>query len=366
MTDAAVNGDEAPSVTGASLLAPDGELGDQLEASLRNRSATTTEAPLSLTPPQDAAASPFDFVLSGDGTAFGAVSHSADSPAATIIAAAERALDRDIGLLVIGDSIGCTEQAAAALLEPYRTRRPEGLLLHDADEPLTLPDGSTPVVAADGPGEWVLSTDGELRYRVDDAWVIRGHVEAPVTSFDIDVALLEPPAGTTASDGADREHDAGDRRVSRLGDRYPVPAPVVPSQPEFYSALPAIELTYWDDGTVHAATHRLSWRLVGIDDVPPGIVATEVASYTDRYLCYGDGVAVDTVLDRFGDWYAVRTDRPRPPRQLVASRLPRIKRRVTDDGIERLVADRQWIIPPGTNAPACPLGAAPTDKDEEG
>lgn len=296
---------------------------------------------------------PFDFVTALGNTDFGGIEHTNFTRPATIIAAAEHAIERDIGLFVIGRIHIDAEQAASVLAEPYRDRRPDGLVLYGAGRPLSLPDGTTPVVAADCDGEWVVTVSGELEYRLDGTVRIAGPVDAPLTAFDVDTPILSSTDdGYVLSNATGTRHERFTDRDAALANRQYVQVPAVPSQPEYLSVLPALELTYEDQNSLTTFEYRPPWVSQGVDDDMVALIQT-MTTFTDRYTTTGDGLPVKAFTDRFRAWVEILTNRETPPNHVLGQLLPGRNHQVTDD-VQPMLSTVQWTIEPGRRSPLFP------------
>lgn len=346
--------DDAPSAVDPLGVVNDGELIDQLMASLTNQSTPPSEGSRAGWPQRGSDASPFDRILSNDETEVGVIIPTAPSRPANIIAAAEHAIDREIGLIVLGKAREHAQWAASILAEPYRSRETDGLALYGSHQPLTTPTDAIPVVANACDSEWVLTSDGELEYRVDGSVRIAGPVEAPVSAFDIHTPLLTREAdGYVLRDATGTLQERFDDRRSALADRHIVPVPAVPSQPEYLSVLPSVHHWYVSGRSVASVEDTAPWASQGVDDRLPE-TSHALQTFMDRYTTTGDELPVAAVIDRFRAWFEAHTDRPAPRRHVLGRCLPDYQRRATDDGVKRFLPDCQWIIEPGQRSPLFP------------
>lgn len=275
-------------------------------------------------------------------------------PPSAYIRVANRALDQDLGLLVV-DSVRITlEHVLHTLSRPFKGETADGVELYTLARELTDTDGGIPVVPVEVAARWLLTTDGRLEYRV------RGEPRLALSYPDRDITMTSLLARYETADGIEiRDHsgrvvDRGDSEVPIETRWTRVRQPVVPLVAAYRSELQSLELLL-DQGPHPRPIGTTAWwsRPAMQTYGPSTLTAEAVDSFDNRYLRHHeDGMGAPELYGRFCRWFTAVTEVAPPAPEAVFQALGRPDVVDASGHVKPVATDRSWVLPTIDRGPA--------------
>lgn len=264
----------------------------------------------------------------------------------SFIVAANRAIEQELGLLVVDSVRIALEHVHHTLSRPFKGETDDGVELYTAPRDLTQSDGGIPVVPLEANARWLLRTDG-LEYRVNgDRRLTLSYPDHEITMTSL-LARYETADGIEIRDHSGRVVDRADSE-SPIETRWTrVRQPVVPLQPVYRSALRSLHLLLDQSDHPRPIGTSAWWSRPAMQTYGPSTLTAEaVMSFDDLYLRRtDDGMGAPELYKRFCRWFTAVTGVVAPAPEAVFQPLGLPEAVDASGHVKPVPTDRAWVLP---------------------